>query len=81
MEIIRGSLDRIEGNYAIVYSDNDGSKFDVPRSMISDAKPGSKILLYVEGDDIIGIEVDRQATDEALDRIRKKYQRLQKKKN
>src|SRR5581483_3996971 len=71
MEIIHGSLDRSEGNCAVVYSDNYSSKFDVPRSMTSDAEPRSKILLYMEGDDIIGIKVDRQATDKALDRIRK----------
>gem|GEM_PF-4508891 len=35
--MIQGSLDRIEGNCAVVYSDNYGSKFDVPRSMTSDA--------------------------------------------
>lgn len=81
MEIIRGSLDRVEGSYAIVYSDKDGSKFNVPRSMMPDAKSGSKVLLYVEENNVVEIKVDRQATDEALDRIRKKYQKLQKRKS
>ncbi|HEU4605138.1 MAG TPA: hypothetical protein VFS46_02750 [Nitrososphaera sp.] len=46
---------------------------------MTDAKAGSRILLYLESDQVIGIEVDKKATDEALDRIRKKYERLKRK--
>jgi Protein of unknown function (DUF3006) len=74
MEVVKASLDRFEGGYAVIYSD-DGKKFDVPKSM-TDAKPGSRILLHLEDGHIIRVEEDKKATDEALDRVRKKYERL-----
>ncbi|AFU57996.1 protein of unknown function DUF3006 [Candidatus Nitrososphaera gargensis Ga9.2] len=74
MEVVKASLDRFEGNYAVVYSD-DGKKFDVPKDMIG-AKAGSRIRLYIEGSKIFRVEVDSKATDEALDKVRKKYGRL-----
>jgi hypothetical protein len=32
MEVVEASLDRFEGDYAVIYSD-DGKKFDVPKNM------------------------------------------------
>ena len=74
MEVIKASLDRFEGEYAVIYS-NDGIKFDVPKSMTR-AKAGSRVILYVEDGQVLRIEADKKATDEAHDRIRKKYKRL-----
>jgi hypothetical protein len=76
MEVVKASLDRFEGDYAVIYSDG-GIKYDVPKGM-TDAKAGSRVLLYLESDQVIGIEVDKKATDESLDRVRKKYERLKK---
>lgn len=74
MEVVKASLDRFEGGYAVIYSD-DGKKFDVPKSM-TDAKAGSRVLLHMEGSCVVKVEEDRKATDEALDRVKKKYERL-----
>ena len=73
--IIRGSLDRIEGDIAVVYSD-DNHKFDVSLEFVNDAKPGTRLRLHIKDDQIKGIVVDRDATEKARDRIRKKYRRL-----
>jgi hypothetical protein len=44
-KVIRASLDRIEGDFAVVYSDDDDdhhNKFDVPLELVKDAKPGKR---------------------------------------
>lgn len=74
MEVVKASLDRFEGDFAVVYSD-DGTKYDVPRIM-TDAKAGSRLLLYLEEGQVVKIDVDEKATDDALERIRKKYDRV-----
>ena len=80
-KMVRASLDRIEGDFAIVYTDdgdddNDHHKFDVPVELVNDAKPGMRLHLYIENNQIKRIEIDREATEEARDRIRKKYEML-----
>jgi len=78
-KMVRASLDRIEGDFAIVYTDdgdNDHHKVDVPVELVNDAKPGMRLQLYIEDNQIKRIEIDRDATGEASDRIRKKYERL-----
>ena len=79
-KIVRASLDRIEGDFAIVYTydgdDDDHHKVDVPVELVNDAKPGMRLQLYIEDNQIKRIEIDRDATEEARDRIRKKYERL-----
>ena len=80
---IRASLDRIEGDFAVVYTDNGGDdndddrrKFDVPVELVKDAKPGTRLQLHIENNQIKRIEIDREATEESRDRIRKKYEML-----
>jgi hypothetical protein len=80
-KMVWASIDRIEGDFAIVYTDDDGGgddyhKFDVPVELINDAKPGMRLQLYIENNQIKRIEIDREATEEARDRIRKKYEML-----
>jgi hypothetical protein len=91
-KVIRASLDRIEGDFAIVYADdatttttadNDeyhssssSNKFDIPLELVKGAKPGTWLQLHVENDHINYIEIDREATKGARNRIRKKYERL-----
>jgi hypothetical protein len=78
-KMVRASLDRIEGDLAIVYTDDnddDHHKFEVPVELVNDAKPGMRLQLYIEDNQIKRIEIDRDATEEARDRIRKKYERL-----
>ena len=83
-KVIRASLDRIEGDFAVVYPDHDDNdhhhhapiKFDVPLELVKDAKPGMRLQLHIESDQIKRIEIDKEATDIARDRIRKKYERL-----
>ena len=79
-KMVRASLDRIEGDFAIVYTDDgdddDHHKFDVPVELVNDAKPGMRLQLYIENNQIKRIELDRESTEEARDRIRKKYEML-----
>jgi hypothetical protein len=80
-KMVRASIDRIEGDFAIVYADDDGDdddyhKFDIPVELVNDAKPGMRLQLYIENNQIKRIEIDREATEEARDRIRKKYEML-----
>ena len=77
-KVIRASLDRIEGDFAVVYTDDghDHHKFDVPVELVNDAKPGMHLQLHIENNQIKRIEIDREATEEARDRIRKKYEML-----
>ena len=85
-KVIRASLDRIEGDFAVVHADHNDddadddeyhkNKFDVPLELVKGAKPGMRLQLYIENDQINRIEIDREATEGATDRIRKKYERL-----
>ena len=79
-KIIQASLDRIEGDFAIVYTEDgsgyDHHKFDVPVKLVNGAKPGMRLRLYIENNQIKRIEIDREATGKARDRIRKKYEML-----
>jgi Protein of unknown function (DUF3006) len=86
-KVIRASLDRIEGDFAVVHADHHDddsadddeshkNKFDVPLELVKGAKPGMRLQLYIENDQINRIEIDREATEAARDRIRKKYERL-----
>jgi hypothetical protein len=80
-KVIRASLDRIEGDFAVVYADNvddehHNYKFDVPLELIKGAKPGMRLQLHIKNDQINHIEIDREATEGSGDRIRKKYERL-----
>jgi Protein of unknown function (DUF3006) len=90
-KVIRASLDRIEGDFAIVYADDattttttadsdmyhsNSSKFDIPLELVKGAKPGTRLQLHIENDHISHIEIDREATKGARNRIRKKYERL-----
>jgi hypothetical protein len=84
-KVIRASFDRIEGDLAILYADHDDddnenqsfyNKIDVPLESVKDAKPGMRLLLHVESDIIKSIEIDKEATDRARDRISKKYKTL-----
>ena len=108
-KVIRASLDRIEGDFAIVYADDDdddddaatttttttttttadndeyhssssssssSNKFNIPLELVKGAKPGTRLQLHVENDHINYIEIDREATKGARNRIHKKYERL-----
>jgi hypothetical protein len=80
-KVIRASLDRIEVDFAVVYSDHDdhnNNKFDVPLELVKGAKPGMRLQLHIENDQINHIEIDKEATEGARDRIHEKYKRLRK---
>ncbi len=97
-KVIRASLDRIEGDFAVVYADDDdddddddattttadddehhsscSNKFDIPLELVKGVKPGTRLQLHIENDHINHIEIDREATKQVRDRIRKKYERM-----
>jgi hypothetical protein len=75
------TLDQIEGDFAVVYTDDgdddDHHKFDVRVELVNDVKPGMHLQLHIENKQIKRTDIDREATEEARDRIRKKYEMLQ----
>lgn len=80
---IRASIDRFEGGFAVIYPDDDEdgdhlyhNKLDVPLKLVKDAKPGMRLQLYMENNQIKRIEIDKETSDKARDRISKKYERL-----
>jgi hypothetical protein len=85
-KVVRASFDRIEGGFAVIYADcyddydKDRqplyNKIDVPLKLVKDAKPGMRLKLYIENSVVTRIEIDKEATDRAKDRIRKKYEKL-----
>jgi DUF3006 family protein len=77
MEDIKASLDRVEGNYAVAYSDGDRRKFDIPLEMLpTGGKPGNRLILQLDGDVVANVTVDEKATADAKERIRRKYDKL-----
>jgi len=83
-KVIKASFDRVEGDFAVVYADEPSAadhkhhyRFNVPLELVKNAKPGTRLQLHIENDRIDHIEIDREATEKARDRIRKKYERLQ----
>lgn len=75
METVRASIDRVEERYAVVYSD-DGNKLDIKLELLPDVRAGTRLILYFENEELVGIAVDEQATESDKDRIRSKYERL-----
>jgi DUF3006 family protein len=78
--IIKASLDRFEGEFAVIYSE-DGQRYNTPAEMVVGAKAGSRLKLHIEESQIRSIEIDRKATDDARDRIRRKYERMRRANN
>jgi Protein of unknown function (DUF3006) len=83
MEIIKASLDRFEGDFAVIYSDKDNKKFVVPRTLIDSSsdsgiqqKEGTRVLLYIEDTEIIKVDINKEFTKQARRRIRNKLKRL-----
>jgi len=79
-KIIKASLDRIEGDNAVIYSNEGTQKFDVPVDMVQGAKAGSRLRLYIVKGQVHHIEVDQNETNDAKERIHRKYDRLRKSK-
>jgi Protein of unknown function (DUF3006) len=78
-EVIKASLDRFEEDYAVVYSNDDNRRrFDLPRQMVTDAKPGMHLWLHIKGDSVTAVEIHNQETEDAKERISRKYERLRK---
>ena len=83
MEIIKASLDRFEGDFAVIYSDKDNKKFVVPRTLLDSSsdsgihqKEGTRVLLYIEDTEIIKVDINKESTKQARKRIRNKLKRL-----
>jgi hypothetical protein len=78
-EVIKANLDRFEEDYAVVYSNDDNRRrFDLPRGMVLEAKPGTHLWLNIKGDSVAAVEIHNQETEDAKERISRKYERLRK---
>ncbi|NOJ26666.1 MAG: hypothetical protein DA330_01465 [Nitrososphaera sp.] len=76
MEIVKASLDRITGNFAVVYSD-DGRKFDVALEVLPrDCPAGSRLVLHLDSGTMSKIEPDLESSRDARKRISEKHSRL-----
>ncbi|MGI0012732.1 MAG: DUF3006 domain-containing protein [Nitrososphaera sp.] len=75
------SLDRFEGEFAVIHADIDGKKFDFPRKKLPrNARPGARLLIQLDGDRVTGVTVDERATENAKERIKRKYHTLRQRK-
>ncbi|HKU48999.1 MAG TPA: DUF3006 family protein [Nitrososphaera sp.] len=76
-KVIRASFDRVEGDYAVVYTDEGQQKIDIPIELLDKIRPGTRLLLHVKDDDVVhAVEVDVKATEDAKNSIHSKYARL-----
>jgi hypothetical protein len=77
VEVLKASLDRVEGNYAVVYSDSDSRKFDIPQEMLPrGCKPGNRLILQLDGNVVAKVIADEIGTEDAKERIKRKYEKL-----
>ena len=75
-KVIKASLDRFEGDLAVMYSnDVRKRKIDVPRSLVK-ARAGARVLIYIEEGHVTKVETDEVGTREAKQRIKDKYKML-----
>ena len=74
---VKASLDRFEGDYAIVYSD-DGRKFDVARTLLPKrARQGARLKLRIsENDKVTSVSIDREGEKELKKKIKEKLERI-----
>ncbi|HEX6561966.1 MAG TPA: DUF3006 domain-containing protein [Nitrososphaera sp.] len=74
---VKASLDRFEGDYAIVYSD-DGRKFDVARTLLPKrARQGARLKLTIsENDKVASVSIDREGEKELKKKIKEKLERI-----
>jgi hypothetical protein len=76
MEEIKANLDRFEEGYAVIYCD-DGRKFDVPtRSIPTNVKQGSRVIVRFEEGKIIDILYDKEETKKMEKKIKDRLERL-----
>ncbi len=77
MGTIAGTFDRLEDEYAIIYSDEDQRMFTISKKLLPlNLKEGSKVILTLENNTVKKIEFDKNETDRARKRIRTKLDRL-----
>ncbi len=70
-------IDRFEGEIAVVLIGETQRPFDVPRSQIPpEAREGQWLRVEVQGDQVVRVEIDAQASEAAQARIQEKLERL-----
>jgi hypothetical protein len=76
---VKASLDRFEGDYAVVYSD-DGRKFDIARkSLPKRTRQGARLKLILENSDddkVISVSIDNEGQEELKKKIREKLKKI-----
>lgn len=74
---VKASLDRFEGDYAVVYSD-DGRKFDIARKLLPKrTRPGARLKLILENnDEVISVSIDNKGQKELKKKIREKLEKI-----
>ena len=72
-------IDRFEGDYAVLILKESNQCLNAPRkSLPSKSKEGSWLVVELDGEKIVGAELDEQETEEARKRIATKFERLKK---
>lgn len=73
----RGVIDRFEDGWAVIYLENQTEPISIERSQLPpQAKGGDHIQLLIEGNTVVSITVDDEATSVARARIQAKVERL-----
>lgn len=70
-------IDRFEGDMAVLLVGTAQRVIDVPRALLPpDAQAGQWLRVQLDGDHILQIDIDRDATNAARQRIEEKLARL-----
>jgi hypothetical protein len=74
---VKASLDRFEGKYAILYSD-DGRTFDIAKTLIpKSARQGARLkLLVLRNDKVVRVSIDKEGEEALKRKIRKKLEKI-----
>ena len=75
--IEKAVIDRFEGDYAVLLVGDAERHFDIPRkSLPRGCKEGIWLKVMIEGESITSIEIDKEETARARERIAEKLARL-----
>ena len=70
-------IDRFEGEWAVLLVGEEERRLNVPRKNLPrGAREGQWLQVELEGDQLLSASIDREATDQARQRVMEKLERL-----
>ena len=70
-------IDRFEGEWAVLLVGEEERRLNVPRKNLPrGAQEGHWLQVELEGDQLLSVSIDREATEQARQRVMEKLERL-----